>query len=467
MSIKLSQAILFSFFTLLPTFNIFAQGDPDLHQIASGFTSPVGIASANDGSKRLFIVEQRGVIKIISDIYQGTVESAPFLDIQAKVHNDQNEQGLFSMVFHPGFPDSPYFYVNYIDDGVGVLDSTRISRFTVDSTDANLADPNSERVLMQFLQEDWNHNGGDMHFGNDGYLYISSGDGGGGGDPNDRAQDTTSLLGKILRIDVDSDSFPNDPMKNYGIPSDNPFIHGTDADAIWSYGWRNPWRFSFDRANGDMYVGDVGQSTREEISKEISGSNGGLNYGWDCREGSVFHETCPAGTYVDPIYDYARLNTDSIDERSVTGGFVYRGSAFPNMNGWYIFIDFFSNKLRLLNSIDTSYQQFRIADNSLSITAFGESDQGELYACSRNGPVYRIIDHSQCIDDLIVNTIDTSFYSADSTIMSSAKLMALDTTLFAAGVSITLDTGFMVEQTGVFQTEMTGCMESIFQKEGQ
>ncbi|NJL29903.1 MAG: PQQ-dependent sugar dehydrogenase, partial [Thermoanaerobaculia bacterium] len=259
-------------------------------------TRPVAIRNAGDGSGRIFIVEQPGTIRIY-DITTGTLLATPFLDITALVDDSGNEQGLLGLAFHPNYVSNGFFYVNYTWDHPSLpLDRTRIVRYTRSAGNPNVADTASALVLLEIEQDFSNHNGGDIHFGPDGYLYIGMGDGGSGGDPNNRAQSINQLLGKMLRIDVDGTPppMPNDLcglVTNYGIPPGNPFAGGSgDCDEIWALGMRNPWRWSFDRANGDLFIGDVGQgpsNPREEIDFQPAASTGGENYGWSCREGNL------------------------------------------------------------------------------------------------------------------------------------------------------------------------------------
>jgi len=257
-----------------------------LEEFASGFTRPVDIAHADDS--RLFVVEQAGYIYVVDEL--GTVSPAPFLDINTLVRSSGNEQGLLGLVFHPNYATNGFFYVNYTrNDG-----DTRISRFNVSRTDPNNAVPTSEMVLLTISQLFGNHNGGDLNFGPDGYLYIGLGDGGSGGDPQNNAQDSSTYLGKMLRIDVDGGS-------PYAIPSGNPFVsYSSTLDEIWAFGLRNPWRFSFDRLTGDLWIADVGQNVLEEINFQPANSGGGENYGWRCYEGnSLFN-----GSDCEPMADY-------------------------------------------------------------------------------------------------------------------------------------------------------------------
>ncbi|HUF18545.1 MAG TPA: PQQ-dependent sugar dehydrogenase, partial [Thermoanaerobaculia bacterium] len=284
----------------------------DVVQVAAGLANPVGITNAADGSGRLFINEQRGRILIFSG---NEILATPFLDIRSIV-GCCGERGLLSVAFHPQYVSTGFFFVNYTD----LSGNTVVARYTRSSSDPNQADPASAMLIIRIEQPFGNHNGGQIQFGPDGYLYVGMGDGGAAGDPGNRSQNLSTLLGKILRIDVDSES-------PYAIPSDNPFRETASArPEIWSYGLRNPWRFSFDRATGDMFIGDVGQNALEEINFEPAGQ-GGANYGWRRMEGTRCFDpanNCNDGTLVLPILEYGRS-----DGCSVTGGYRYRGSAFP------------------------------------------------------------------------------------------------------------------------------------------
>ncbi len=369
--------------------------------VASGFTRPTDIAHAGDS--RLFITELSGRIRILNN---GTILTTPFLDIDSKVMSG-GERGLLGLVFHPDYPDTPYFYVNYtaVPDG-----RTVIARYTA-SSNANVADPASELVLLEIDQPASNHNGGDLNFGPDGYLYIGMGDGGGSGDPNNNAQllapdpgnsNRNPLLGKILRIDVDSTAgnAPDCGSGNYSIPADNPFADGPggNCDEIWAYGVRNPWRFSFDRQTGDMYIADVGQTNREEINFQAAASSGGENYGWRCYEGNETYNTngCgPVSNYVFPIDDYPRSNSADPNDAgiAVTGGFVYRGAAYPLLLGYYVYADFGSNNFWLARQNGAAWEITPVG-NIAGVTnpsTFGEGSDGELYVAAYNdGAIYQI-----------------------------------------------------------------------------
>ncbi|WP_460219219.1 PQQ-dependent sugar dehydrogenase [Psychroserpens sp. MEBiC05023] len=375
--------------------------DVTIDIFATGLSSPVNIKHAGDD--RLFVVERPGVIRIVNT--DGTVNSAPFLDINPQVIDFGGEQGLLALAFHPDYVNNGFFYVNYIDnDG-----DTVISRFTRSTT--NTADPSSEVVLLNISQPFSNHNGGDMHFGpNDGYLYISTGDGGSGGDPGNRAQNQTLLLGKILRLDVDVSQAQIDAGTTYLIPSDNPFVSDSAVlDEIWANGLRNPWKFSFDRTNGDLWIADVGQSGKEEVNRVPASSSGGENYGWKCFEGtSTFSNVtgCSTITHTPPVaeYDYG----GSPFRCSITGGYRYRGTAQTGLQGLYFFADFCSNEIGYVQ--ETSANNFSLSFiNSFSdgaFSAFGEDINGELYVCSlTTGTIYKIQDANLGINEQSLDAI--------------------------------------------------------------
>ncbi|MDH3744980.1 MAG: PQQ-dependent sugar dehydrogenase [Acidobacteriota bacterium] len=345
----------------------------ELLEIASRLSRPIALTHAGDGSGRLFIALQDGRI-VIHD--GARVQSTPFLDISSAVACC-GEQGLLGLAFHPQFEDNGLFFVNYTDTG----GDTRISRFSV-GTDPDAADPESETEVLFFRQPFGNHNGGALEFGPDGYLYIASGDGGSGGDPQDNAQSLDTRLGKILRIDVGGSPF--------GIPPDNPFVGTPGAlDEIWAYGLRNPWRISFDRLTGDLFIGDVGQGEREEIDLQLAASQGGENYGWRRMEGSACFNpstSCNTGELVLPILEYGH------DEGcSVTGGYRYRGAASPALGGYYFFGDFCSGTIwGARPGTDGTWSRVEMLDSGLSLSSFGEDESGELYALDHAGSVFRI-----------------------------------------------------------------------------
>lgn len=344
--------------------------DPDSYHwalVADGLAQPVGLSVAGDGSNRLFVIEKPGRIKIIQD---GQVLEDPFLDIQDRVGDKGSEQGLLGLAFHPNYEDNGTFFVNYTDDD----GNTVVSRFTV-SDDENRADPSSESLVLTFSQPYRNHNGGHLVFGPQGYLWISTGDGGAAGDPQDNAQNLNNLLGKLLRIDIDQEP--------YAIPEDNPF-----GDEIWAYGLRNPWRFRFDPATGELYIADVGQDKWEEIDYLPADASGGTNFGWDYREGSHPYEGTPPADAVltDPVAEY---NQDSGD-CSVSGGAVYRGS-LPAWQGVYLYGDYCSGVVRgLIQSEDGSWLSEILFDTNYPIPAISQDEAGEVYLLDIRGGVYRL-----------------------------------------------------------------------------
>lgn len=359
-----------------------------LESFTTGLSSPVNIKHAGDD--RLFVVERAGIIKIINA--DGSVNTTSFLDINDRVTNFGGEQGLLAMAFHPNYITNGFFYVNYIDnDG-----DTVISRFTRSSI--GIADPNSEITLLNVVQPFVNHNGGDLNFGPDGYLYISLGDGGAAGDPGNRAQNLSLLLGKMLRIDVDVTPEQISGGTTYLIPSDNPFINVSSAlDEIWSYGLRNPWKFSFDRTTGDLWIADVGQNQIEEINKVSASSTGGENYGWKCFEGNSIYSTetgCDIITHEAPIAQYTHGATGGC---SITGGYIYRGTAQMTLEGLYFFSDFCSDDIGYVKETTPgNYEIAFIEDLSgLGISAFGEDANGELYVVSlHQGAIFKIIENT-------------------------------------------------------------------------
>lgn len=340
-----------------------------LSRVAGGFVQPVHVAHAGDGSDRIFVVEQAGRIRILDN---GVVLPLPFLDISAKVVCC-GEQGLLSVAFPPGFASKRYFYVNYtgIPVAPAAVAPTVIARYRVSAGNANVADPASEEVILTIPQPFANHNGGQLAFGPDNNLYIGMGDGGGGGDPMGNAQNPGTLLGKLLRIDVESGAAP------YGIPPTNPFrgLAG-HREETWALGLRNPWRFSFDRGTGDLYIGDVGQSAVEEIDVQPAGSPGGRNYGWNVMEGTgCFNGAAcnPAGLTL-PVAAY-----DHSQGCSVTGGMVYRGSAFPALQGIYFYGDYCTGRIWGLRKNGAGRENALLAITALPISTFGEDEAGNVH----------------------------------------------------------------------------------------
>jgi glucose/arabinose dehydrogenase len=341
------------------------------------FKDPVGIYAAGDQSNRLFVVEQAGVIKVLEN-NEGTNAASVFLDISNRVTSG-GELGLLGVAFPRQFNQSGFFYVYYTTDNP--LRSI-VSRFSVSQTNANQADVSSEKVLLQVEQPFPNHNGGQISFGPDGYLYIGLGDGGGAGDPSGNAQNRSTLLGKILRIDVNAAS----GSLNYSIPRDNPFIGNNQGfrEEIYAYGLRNPWRFSFDSVTGQLWVGDVGQDRIEEVDIVKSGGN----YGWNIMEGSLCYSPpsgCNQTGLSRPIWEYNHTLGDSI-----IGGFVYRGAAFLDLAGTYIYGDYGSGKIWGLRYDGINSTNSELTATGVHITSFGLDQKGELHICASDGNVYRL-----------------------------------------------------------------------------
>lgn len=382
-------------FLLFP-FILFSQ-DIGIELFASGFNNPIGMKHAGDD--RLFVVEQDGIIKIVNS--DGSVNSTPYLDIDDRVINTGNERGLLGLAFHPNYSSNGYVFVNYINNS----GNTVVSRFVANPGNDDTVDPNTEAVFLIISQPYSNHNGGDMAFGNDGYLYIATGDGGSGGDPENRSQNLTSLLGKMLRIDVNSSQGGN----NYSIPSDNPYVGNSSAlDEIWAYGLRNPWRFSFDSDTNDLWIGDVGQNNIEEINM-VANTEDGLNYGWRCYEGnSVYNNSgCPSmSTLTFPVAQYTHSSSGAF-KCSITGGYVYRGSIYNTLLGKYLFADYCSDEIGILtfngSTWDIDYSQ-QFTGNGW--TAFGEALNGEIYVAGRDsGSIYHIIDSNLSVDEFNLSAL--------------------------------------------------------------
>ena len=351
-----------------------AWSDISLRYEFGGLRQPTHITHAGDGSNRLFITEQRGRILLLRG---AKISGKPFLDISKRV-GCCGERGLLSVAFPPGYKEKKYFYVNYTDKS----GDTVVARFRV-TQEPDIADPDSEEIILTVKQPYANHNGGQLAFGPDGYLYVGMGDGGSAGDPHGYAQNPSSLLGKLLRIDVESGRKP------YAVPPDTPFA-GNRAyrPEIWSTGLRNPWRFSFDRKTGDLFIADVGQDKYEEIDFEPNGSRGGRNYGWNIMEGlhCYLMENCRRDGLALPVAEYGH------DQGcSVTGGVVYRGMKFPQLQGTYLYGDFCSGKIWGLRRSGAEWQNRMLKDSGLSISTFGEDESGEVHVADYGrGNIYRI-----------------------------------------------------------------------------
>jgi glucose/arabinose dehydrogenase len=352
-----------------------------IEAIASGLAAPVGITNAGDGSGRLFVNEQAGRIRVVSS--DGTLRPTDFVDLSDRILAG-GERGLLGVAFHPDFAMNGRLFVHYSRAGDG---ATVISELTA-SADHETANAASERILLTHDQPFANHNGGQIAFGPDGYLYIGLGDGGSQGDPSGNGQSLQTLLAKLLRIDVDA--LPAQD-KQYAIPDSNPYAAGGLAPGaglpeIWAYGLRNPWRFSFDRATGDLSIGDVGGGAREEIDRQPADSAGGENYGWNIYEGTQCSSACDSITPVVPIAEYAH------DQGcSVTGGYVYRGTRQPTMRGTYLFGDYCSGTIWTLPASDGLIPR-TLGATGLRITSFGEGEDGEIYLVDQaGGGLYRVL----------------------------------------------------------------------------
>lgn len=340
---------------------------------AGGLIQPTDVQSAGDGSGRLFVAERGGTIRIVRN---GAVLAVPFLDISSLVTTSGSEQGLLGIAFPPSFSSSRRFYVNYtrVSDG-----ATVVARYTVSSSNTDRADPTTARVIFTQPQPYSNHNGGQITFGPDGFLYIGMGDGGSGGDPQGNAQNSGVLLGKLLRIDTEGGA------STYAIPAGNPY-----GNEVWALGLRNPWKFSFDRGSDALYIADVGQDSYEEVNYVSSYATAGVNYGWNIMEGSHCYgaDSCNRSGLTLPVKEYE----NSGDDCSVTGGYVYRGNVYSSMRGFYFFGDYCSGRIRAIKREDSEWQSSVLMDTSLNISTFGLDEQGELYVAGYStGNLYRIV----------------------------------------------------------------------------
>ena len=345
-----------------------------LELVSSELNDPVGIANAGDGSGRLFVVERSGRIRIIE---AGGVLGGVFLDIGGRVGSVSSEQGLLGLAFHPNFVGNGHFYVNYTDNS----GNTKVSRFAAPTVGP--ADPNTEAVILSLAQPATNHNGGHLAFGPDGYLYIGTGDGRGGGDPFGNGQNGQTLLGAMLRLDIDS-AFP------YAVPVDNPSVGNPNArDEIWAIGLRNPWRYSFDRETGDLYIADVGQNDYEEVNFQPATSPGGENYGWARMEGNhcfPIGSSCDTTGLTLPLHEYGHSLGCS-----VTGGYVYRGTQSPSMLGVYIYGDFCTGRIWGSFTDDLGSRTVEeLGQFNVLISAFGEDESGEIYVLNKRGELYQL-----------------------------------------------------------------------------
>lgn len=346
---------------------------------ALSFTRPVDLQHPGDGTNRLFVVEQRGVISVFEND-PAAASKTTFLDIQERVDDSSNEEGLLGLAFHPDYENNGYFYVNYTATGP---DRTLISRFKVSANNPNAAEPDSEVVIITIPKPFSNHNAGQLAFGpNDGYLYITTGDGGSGGDPQGNGQNRQTLLGSILRIDVDTTA----PGLQYSIPPTNPFVGNTQGyrEEIYAWGVRNPWRMSFDPVTGWLWAADVGQNAWEEIDIIENGKN----YGWNIMEGNHCYNPptgCNTAGLTLPVWEYSHNLGNS-----VTGGYVYRGPGVPELVGKYIYADFGSGRIWALeyDGVNPAVNN-QLIDTPLLIASFGVDQNQELYICAFDGKIYR------------------------------------------------------------------------------
>ncbi len=397
------------FFLAVSIFSLFTKAQlPNINlvQVATGFNKPLDLK--NCGDNRLFVVEQAGKIRILSK--SGVINATPFLTLDS-VRSTGNEQGLLSLAFSPNYKQDGFFYVNYIFNNGTSPGATRISRFSVNSVDSNLADASSEKVLLTFNQPETNHNGATLMFGKDGYLYDSQGDGGGANDQHGtygNGQNKNTLLAKMLRLDV------SNPDTSYTVPATNPFVGVANTKPeIWAYGLRNPWRCSFDRVTGDMWIGDVGQNAWEEIDFQEVSSVGGENYGWRCREGlHAFNTTgCVSTGFTEPVFEYSHSYQSSC---SLTGGYIYRGTQHSALWGRYLFTDYCSGIIFSLKQTATNVFDADTLNNltDFQYTSFGEDNNGEIYVCyqgstTTNGRIYRLTETTNCNPVAFISLNDT------------------------------------------------------------
>ncbi len=383
---------------------ILSEGDLILENAfpSLSFSLPVDLQNAHDGSDRLFLVEKSGVIRVFNNS-PDTSSSLVFLDISGIVSSGSSEMGLLGLAFHPDFSTNGYFFVDYTADSPR---RTVITRYQVNANDPNLANVSSAMVILEVAQPYTNHNGGQIAFGPDGYLYIAMGDGGSGGDPQGHGQNRSTLLGSILRIDIDNPGSGTD----YSIPLSNPFLGNAMgyAEEIFAYGLRNPWRFSFDHETSDLWLADVGQNQIEEVDLI---QNGG-NYGWNLKEGSQCYAVseCDGLGLMDPIWEYNHGVGSSI-----TGGYVYRGSRLPSLYGDYLYGDFISGRIWSLEyeGIGTT-NNTELFDTSLSISSFGIDESGEVYVLSYDGVVY-ILTYEEMMTTTTTSSTTTPSFTTTAT----------------------------------------------------
>jgi glucose/arabinose dehydrogenase len=441
----MSLARLFVLFALLPVVAAAQQFDLRLTPVATELPNVVDIVHAGDGSGRLYLVRQDGRVYLLQG---GQRRAELFADLRQIVETAGAEQGLLSLAFMPGFPTPPQVFAWYVAPG----GDTVLARFTVDPA-ALVVDAASVQELLRIGQPFENHNGGKLLFGSDGMLYLSTGDGGGSGDPSRTAQDLGSLLGKILRLDVRS--LP------YAVPADNPFV-GVDGarPEIWAYGLRNPWKMSFDRATGELWIADVGQARREEINLQPAGV-GGQNWGWSCLEGTLAFangDDCRGSGPVPPVAEYGRA-----DGCSITGGSVYRGSAYPNLHGVYLAGDYCSGRIFGYKHGSGGFDLTTLADTPHNIASFGEDEAGNIYVAGYFSGVYLLSDgEPQDATPIDGRQVGSQYWLTGSGMLAqrvlSAELSSATGTAFGSG----FDPAQIVRRRwGSLEIEFTGCDRAI------
>jgi uncharacterized protein (TIGR03437 family) len=379
-------------------------------QVASGISAPTDIQSANDGTDRLFLAQQNGIVRILRG---GAIVSQPFLDLRSKT-TGTGERGLLGLAFPPGFAQTQRFYVHYTD----LRGDTTLALYRV-SSDPDVADAASEAVLLKVTQPFSNHNGGQIGFGPDGYLYFALGDGGSGGDPQGHGQNRNSLLGKILRLDVESEPGA------VRIPPGNPFVNVSGArPEIWAFGLRNPWRFAFDRDTGDLWIADVGQNTYEEVNFQPASSRGGENYGWNRMEGAhCYTANCNRQGLTLPVAEYTHAQGGC----SVTGGHVYRGRLSPGLRGIYLYGDLCSGRIWGIERQGDGWANRLLLTSGFTITTFGQDEAGEVYVANANTGTIHRIEGSAAPRFFAAGVVNAASFAAGLTPGSLA-------TIFAAGL---------------------------------
>jgi glucose/arabinose dehydrogenase len=360
--------------------NGMAQPTVIFRQFMGGFSSPVDVVNAGDGSNRLFIVQRTGLIRILRD---SAIVATPFINLTDSIISTGGEQGLLSLAFHPDYETNRTFFVYYTNtDG-----EITVVRFQTSIANPDVADASTGKILLNIPKSFTNHNGGDLNFGSDGYLYFGTGDGGSGGDPGNNAQNGNSLLGKLLRLNINNIEVP----PYYTIPPDNPYVGDPNVrDEIYSMGLRNPWRWSFDRVTNDLWLADVGQNEWEELNFRESGTTNVVNYGWRCYEGTHEFNTngcLPASNYNMPIFEYPHDTTGGF---SVTGGFVYRGPDFPNLTGYYLMSDFVTGHLWKVIRSGAGFTVTRQPLARTNISSYGEAENGALFAVTLGGTLFKV-----------------------------------------------------------------------------